>query len=138
MVVHGLAGYDQSLGDLRVAHPLRDEREHLELARGQAGGIAARRRPGALAQVPYSALAQRARDPRRRRARAEPLQLGEAPAQRCLLSAAASASAALVRAAESLARASTPPRAPGQLEPERLGDRRQASCSSIPAWRRQG
>ena len=77
MVIDRLAGDDESLGDLRVAHPRRDQREHLELACGQTGGVPERRRARALAQVPHASLAE-VRATRGGRARAQPLQLREA------------------------------------------------------------
>ena len=45
MVVDRPLGEDEPLGDLGVAQPVRDEAEHLELARRQAGRVRAGRRP---------------------------------------------------------------------------------------------
>ena len=57
----GLLGHEQAAGDLRVAQALGHEREHLDLARGEPGGIGAGRRARAAPHVARAALAQRPR-----------------------------------------------------------------------------
>ena len=44
MMLDCLLGHDETLGDLRVTQPVGEQREHLELASGQAGWILARAR----------------------------------------------------------------------------------------------
>ena len=73
-------GEEEPLGDLRVAEALGDEREHLELPRGEAGRVRSRRRARPPRQPARPALAQPASDDRRRRLRAEPLSSSSAPA----------------------------------------------------------
>ena len=67
----GLLGEEQPLGDLGVVQPLRDEREDLELARGEVGRVRARAAAGRAASCgrrARAACARRSRRPAGRRA----------------------------------------------------------------------
>src|SRR5437763_2980138 len=44
VVAHGLLGKDESLGDLGVGQPVREELEYLDLAGGEPGRVGAARR----------------------------------------------------------------------------------------------
>ena len=68
MMVDGLLGHDETLGDLRVTQPVGEEQEHLELAPGQAAWILARARPSLKPSGP--AGPQPPRDDRRTGVRA--------------------------------------------------------------------
>ena len=63
----------------RVAQPLRDEREHLELARGQVGGVLRVRGRGPRGSAAGAALPQAARDDRRCRTGARRWSSASAP-----------------------------------------------------------
>src|SRR5581483_2974794 len=71
VVVDGALRDDEPLGDLGVPHAPGHEREHVELAGGQAGGVVARRRPRAAGHAAHAALSQPAPDGRDRSMRAE-------------------------------------------------------------------
>ena len=77
MVINGVLGEDEPLGDLGVPESLRDEREHLELTCGEVGRILPRRRPRPSRQPACAALPQPAGDDGRRGAGPELLQLVE-------------------------------------------------------------
>ena len=89
-----LCGEEQPLRDVGVAQPLGDERQDLELARGQVGGVLPCPAARSARQPASAALAQAARDDRRRGPRAQSLQLLEGTAKASSSSASASASAA--------------------------------------------
>ena len=137
VVVDRLARQEQPLGDVAVAQAVGDQREHLELARGELGRVLARRRPRPARQRARAALAQLAADDRRRAAGAERQQLLEpAAAQRFVLGAGAR-ERRLVRAAQ---------RGPvrggllgfaGELERVGLGDRRSRASLDARAPARQ-
>ena len=63
-MVDGLLRDDQALGDLSVAKALGQQREHLELPGGKAGGIRSRARPRATGQPPLAQFAQPSGDDR--------------------------------------------------------------------------
>jgi len=71
VVVDCLRRDDQPLCDLRVAEPLREQRQHLELAVRQPGRILAGRCPRPPREVALAELAQSLCDDRRRRVRPE-------------------------------------------------------------------
>ena len=66
MTVDRLLGDEESLGNLRVAKPLRDERKHLELARCQVRRVLSCRGARSPRQGEGAPLAQSASDDRRR------------------------------------------------------------------------
>src|SRR5436189_4934939 len=66
VVVDGALRENEAVGDLGVPHALGDEREHLELARGQAGRVVPRRGPRPPRQPTRTAPAQPAGDERSR------------------------------------------------------------------------
>ncbi len=61
-MVDGLFGDDQALRDLRVPQAFRDQREYLELARGETGRVLARSGARPARYATYAAFAQSARD----------------------------------------------------------------------------
>src|SRR5213075_3012783 len=85
MVSGRLLRDDEPPGDLGVPQTLGEELEHLELARGQPGGVVPGRGPGSLADVAHATPAQRPRYVARGRPGAETLELREATPQRPLI-----------------------------------------------------
>src|SRR3954454_15683179 len=75
VVLDGLARQEQPLRDVAIAQALGDQREDIELARGEVGGVLAGRTARAAREATRAALAQLAGDHRGRAARAEREQL---------------------------------------------------------------
>ena len=109
-------GDDEPLGDLRVAQAVGQQRQHLELARGQPGRVLARARSRPARESAHAALAQPARDDRRGGSGAQRLQLGERAPERLLLVGIGQRERRLVGAAELAATARPPRRIAGELQ----------------------
>src|SRR4051812_36357178 len=85
-MVDGALGYDETLGDLRIAQTVGDEHQYLELARREPSGVFPRAWTGAAWDGPCAERAQlRGRDVRRRR-RVEILERGQSATERIFLS----------------------------------------------------
>ena len=125
MVADGLLGHEQPLRDLGVAQSLGHQREDLELARGHARRVLARRGARAPAHVAHAALAQGARDAARRpAARRARCSSASAAALGGLRAGVATGQGRLVGAADGAPTASPARLALAlELEPVRLGDR---------------
>ena len=100
MTVDRLLREEETLGDFRVAKPLRDEREHLELARCQVRRVLSCRGARSPRQGAGAALAQSASDDRRCRTGAEALELGQRAAQGIVVVCVSQRQGGLVGAAD--------------------------------------
>ena len=122
MVLDGLGGEEQALGDVAVAQAVGDQGEDLELARGELRRVLARRRPRAARQVGRAAPAQLARDHGGGRHRAQALELVVRAPLRRLVARAGERERCLVRAAERGPALGGLLEGAGELERVRLGD----------------
>src|SRR5439155_8949621 len=91
---------EEACRDLRVAQPLRDQRQHLELACGEARRVAASGRARPVGHVPGAALAEAAGHATGRGPRTQLLQLGERAPEVALAIARGERQGALVAAAQ--------------------------------------
>ena len=117
----GLGGDEQAPGDVGVAQPLGDQRQHLGLPGREVGRVGAGGGTGPSRQAPDPQLPQLAGDQGAQGPGAQPLELGQRRAELWLLVAAGQGVGGLVGAAErSPARGRGVP-GTGHLQRERLG-----------------
>src|SRR3954462_9661904 len=100
VVLDGLARQEQPLRDVAIAQALGDQREDIELARGEVGGVLAGRPARTARQSTRPALAQLAGDDRDRATGAERQQLLVAAPLCRLISRAGARERRLVRTAQ--------------------------------------
>src|SRR3954471_495079 len=120
VVADRLLRYEEAPGDVGVAPPLRDEAEHLDLARCEPGRVRARRAVRPAADVAQAALAQRPGDAARGRAGAEALERVERPALGVRVGGVREGEGGLVRAAKRRPARGGRLGVAGELEPERV------------------
>ena len=130
MVTDRLLGHHEPFCDLRVAQPLGDQHEHLELAVGQSSGVIARAGARASGQPPSAQLTQSSRHDRGGRTRIQRAKLFEGFAERALGAAVEQRQRCFIRTADLLPQARGASSLPGYRQ--RVRFRRRARRKRIP------